>query len=76
MPAGLPFGPKYLAFLRPFCVSTGVMAHHLAKLLFPHDQRSARRRKMRVLWMTILGGLLASTLIALTFIWIHYSGRF
>ncbi len=54
----------------------GLMGHHLAKLLFPNEQRSARRRKMRILVITVLGGLLASGLIALAFIWAYYSGRF
>jgi hypothetical protein len=54
----------------------GPMAHYLAKLLFPKEQRSARRRKMQILVTAVLGGLLASTLIALAFIWAHYSGRF
>jgi hypothetical protein len=52
------------------------MAHYVAKLLFPNEQRSARRRKMQILWITILGGLLASALIALAFIWVYQSGRF
>jgi hypothetical protein len=52
------------------------MARHVAKLLFPNEQRSARRRKMRVLCITILGGLLASALIALLFVWVYHSGRF
>ena len=53
-----------------------LMAHYVAKLLFPHDKRSARRRKMRILCITVFGGLAASGLIALMFIWIHNSGRF
>jgi len=52
------------------------MAHYVAKLLFPKQERTARRRKMRILCVTILGGLLASALIALAFIWVYYSGRF
>ena len=52
------------------------MGHYVAKLLFPKQERTARRRKMRILCVTILGGLLASALIALAFIWVYYSGRF
>ena len=48
----------------------------LAKLFFPNQQRSARRRKMRVLCVTVLGALLASGVIALLFMWVYYSGRF
>jgi len=52
------------------------MAQYVGKLLFPMEQRSARRRKMRILCITVLGGLVASALIALAFIWVYYSGRF
>ena len=52
------------------------MIHRVSKLLFPNDQGSARRRKMRILCLTVLGGLAASTLIALLLIWAHTSGRF
>jgi hypothetical protein len=52
------------------------MLHYVAKLLFPNQQRTARRRKMRILCITVLGGLLASALIALVFVWVYYSGRF
>jgi hypothetical protein len=50
--------------------------HDVGRLLFPNEQRSARRRKMRILSVTILGGLAASALIALAFIWAYHSGRF
>ena len=52
------------------------MAHYVAKLLFPNEQSAARQRKMQILCVTLLGGLIASALIALTFIWIYNSGRF
>jgi hypothetical protein len=52
------------------------MAHYVAKLLFPNEQRAARRRKMRILCITILGGVLASLLIAAFFLWVYSSGRF
>lgn len=52
------------------------MVHYVAKLLFPNEQRSARQRKMRILCITVLGGLIASALIALTFIWVYGSRRF
>jgi len=52
------------------------MSHRVAKLLFPNDKRSARRRKMRNLCLTILGGLIASAVIALVFVWAYSSGRF
>jgi hypothetical protein len=52
------------------------MAHYFAKLLFPNEQRTARRRKMRILCITVLGGLLASALIAAFFVWVYSSGRF
>ena len=52
------------------------MMRRLGKWLFPNEKRSARRRKMRILSITVLGGLLASALIALVFIWVYQSGRF
>jgi hypothetical protein len=52
------------------------MLHYVAKLLFPHEQRTARRRKMRILCITALGSLLASALIALLYVWAYQSGRF
>jgi hypothetical protein len=52
------------------------MMRRVSKLLFPNDKRAARRRKMRILYITILGGLAASALIALAFIWAYSSGRF
>jgi hypothetical protein len=45
-------------------------------MLFPNQQRSARRRKMRILCVTVLGALLASGLIAALFVWVYGSGRF
>jgi hypothetical protein len=45
-------------------------------MLFPNEQRSARRRKMRILCVTVLGALLASGLIAALFVWVYGSGRF
>ena len=52
------------------------MIRHVGKWLFPNDQRSARRRKMQIIYLTIFGGLAAGALIALTFIWVYYSRRF
>ena len=52
------------------------MLRYLGKRLFPNEQRTARRRKMRILCVTILGGLLASALIAGLFFYIYSSGRF
>ena len=52
------------------------MMRYVAKLLFPNDKRSARRRKLRILCITILGGLAASALLALAYIWAYSSGRF
>jgi hypothetical protein len=52
------------------------MIRHVGKWLFPNDKHSARRRKMRILYCTILGGILASALIALTYIWMYQSRRF
>jgi hypothetical protein len=52
------------------------MMHRVSKLLFPNDKRSARRRKMRILCITVLGALATSALIALTYIWVYSSGRF
>ena len=49
---------------------------NVGKLLFPNEQRSARQRKLRILSLTVLGGLAASALIALAFIWVYNSGRF
>ncbi len=48
----------------------------LSKLIFPHDKRSARKRKMQILYLTVFGALAASALITLLFVWAHYSGRF
>jgi hypothetical protein len=52
------------------------MLHYIGKLLFPNEQRTARERKMQILCITVLGGLLASALIALLFLWVYNSGRF
>jgi hypothetical protein len=52
------------------------MASYVARLLFPNEERSARRRKMRILCVTVLGGLLASAVIALLFVSAYNSGRF
>ncbi len=52
------------------------MMRRVGKLLFPNDKRSARRRKTRILFITLLGGLAASALIALAYIWAYQSGRF
>jgi hypothetical protein len=50
--------------------------HYVGRLLFPNQQRAAWRRKMRILCITVLGGLLASALIAALFVWVYSSGRF
>ena len=52
------------------------MMRRLGKWVFPRDKRSARNRKMRILMVTVVGGLLASTLIALGYIWVYNSDRF
>lgn len=48
----------------------------LSELIFPHDKGSARKRRMQVLGLTVLGALAASALIALMLFWVHNSGRF
>jgi hypothetical protein len=52
------------------------MADYIARLLFLNQETSARRRKMRILSVTLLGGLSASALIAAWFVWAYSSGRF
>jgi hypothetical protein len=52
------------------------MMRRIGKLLFPNEKRAARRRKTQILIITVLGGLGASALIALTYIWVYSSGRF
>jgi hypothetical protein len=52
------------------------MAHYIARLPFPNQGSSARRRKMRILSATLPGRLSASALIAALFVWAHSSGRF
>ncbi len=52
------------------------MLRWLGKLLFPHQQRAARKRKMQILCVTVFGGLAASALIALAYILINSSERF
>jgi hypothetical protein len=65
-----------LAFLWVLWVNIRVVLHYIGKLLFPNEQRSARRRKMRILCITVLGALLASGLIAALYVWVYSSGRF
>ena len=52
------------------------MIRLLGKWLFPHDKGSARERKVHMLLMTVFGGILASVLIALMFLWVYHSDRF
>ncbi len=52
------------------------MGQRVARLLFPREHTPIRRRKMRNLCVTILGGLGASALVALTYVWVYHSGRF
>jgi hypothetical protein len=52
------------------------MTRRISRLLFPNDKSSARERKMHILCITVLGGLAASALIALAYIWVYSSGRF
>ncbi len=48
----------------------------IGKWLFPDLKRSARKHKMRVLSLTLLGGIAASALVALAYFWAYNSGRF
>jgi len=52
------------------------MRAYLGKLLFPNDRGSARRRKLRFLWIALVLGLAASALVGYVFIWAYNSGRF
>jgi len=52
------------------------VAGYLGKLLFPNDRGSARRRKMRIFWLTVVLGAAASALVGAMLYWAHYSGRF
>jgi hypothetical protein len=52
------------------------MMRYFAKLLFPNEQRTAQRRKMQILCITVVGSLLASALIAALFVWVYHSRRF
>jgi high-affinity Fe2+/Pb2+ permease len=52
------------------------MPDYLRKLLFPHDRRATRERKMRILWVTLVLGAAASALVGYMFYWACYSGRF
>jgi hypothetical protein len=52
------------------------MTYRLGKWLFPNEKRSARQRKIRTLSITILGGLAASAVIVLLYVWVYYSNRF
>jgi len=51
------------------------MLHYLGKRLFPNEQRTARRRKMRILCVTVVGSLLASALLAGLFFYVYSSRR-